>query len=118
MRLLVALLASAVAGAALSGCTGPCQPLLDVRNCLPEQPGCQPSPDDPEVQWNASLAPLFPEVHDLLAKTPRGGHEHAKWSEEEAAPFWQFVGVPPEREDKQVFVHWEGGLYRVRVLSC
>ena len=114
----VLLLAVATAGTAtLSGCFT-CQPHLDVRQCRPGSDTCAPGEGDRVADWNPDLASVFPDVARLLDETPLGKHSHAEWTAQQEAAFWQFWDVPLDDPEKQVFLRHDGGLYRVRVLSC
>ena len=113
-----ALIASLTAVAvALTGCTT-CHPHLDVRLCRPDSETCAPAPGDTVSDWDPELASVFPDVARLIAEVPLGKHLHADWTEEQERAFWRFWDVPLDAEDKQVFLRHDGGLYRIRVLSC
>lgn len=101
----------------LAGCIT-CQPRLDVRWCLPGSGLCAPAEGDRVADWNPELAAVFPDVARLLEEVPEGKHRHAEWTAEQERAFWQFWDVPLDDAEKQVFLRHEGGLYRVRVLSC
>ena len=103
--------------APLAGCIT-CQPHLDVRWCLPGSELCAPGTDDRVVDWNPELAAVFPDVAELLDAVPEGKHRHAEWTAEQESAFWRFWDIDPAQDDKEVFLRHEGGLYRVRVLSC
>jgi hypothetical protein len=116
--LAVLVLALALAQApALAGCMS-CQPHLDVRHCAPESERCRPAEGDRVLAWDPGRASSFPDVARLLDGLGEGHHGHAEWTEEQEAGFWDSWGVPPEEPEKQLFLRHEGGLYRVRVLSC
>lgn len=117
LRALVGLSLAVALAASASGCLG-CNPTLDVRHCRPASETCAPSPGDRVADWNPDLANVFPDVARLLEEAPLGKHLHADWTEGQERAFWEFWDVPPEAEDKQVFLRHDGSTYRVRVLSC
>ena len=111
-------LAAALAAAApMAGCVE-CQPHLDVRLCRPDSDTCVPGADDRVADWNPELADVFPDVALLLAEAPLGKHRHVEWTAAQEEAFWRFWDVPLDHEEKEIFLRHEGGLYRVRVLSC
>jgi hypothetical protein len=112
--LLLALLAGSVATA---GCTD-CRPQLDVRHCLPGSEGCAPRSDGLVVDWNETHAARWPEVDALIRGTRVGDHSHAVVTRAEERAFWEYWGIDPEASQKEVFARHDGGLYRLRVLSC
>jgi hypothetical protein len=111
------LLAALMPALALPGCLG-CHPHLDVRLCRPGSATCAPGEGDRVADWNPDLAPVFPDVARLIEEVPLGKHLHAEWTAEQEQAFWRFWDVPLDDPEKQVFLRHEGGLYRVRVLSC
>lgn len=115
LLLVAASLLAAVAP--LAGCIS-CQPHLDVRWCRPGSDLCAPSEDDRVVDWNPELAAVFPDVARLIDEVPLGKHRHAEWTVEQERAFWQFWDIDPAAAEKEVFLRHEGGVYRVRVLSC
>jgi hypothetical protein len=106
-----------LAALVLPGCLS-CQPLVDVRHCTDLGSDCEPRDGDPVVDWNPDLADLWPDLSRILSSTVEGRHEHALWSDSEAAAFWAFWNVPEGRAEKQVFLRHEDNLFRVRVLAC
>jgi hypothetical protein len=114
MRLVLLL---GLAALVLPGCLS-CQPLVDVRHCTDQTGDCEPRQGDPVVDWNPDLGDLWPDIARLMASTAEGRHEHATWSNSEAAAFWAFWNVPADRAEKQVFLRHDGELFRVRILAC
>jgi hypothetical protein len=117
MRSTIALLVLALA-APLSGCMQ-CAPQLDVYHCTSETGRCDLA-GEAVAEWasDPSHLALFEGLDELLRSVDPGAHGHRTWSEERAQAFWAFYNVPADREDKQVFLRFEGSLFHVRVLAC
>lgn len=109
MRLVLAATLAALVG----GCVS-CEPLLEVRHCLPTQ--CDPSDDAVAVVWTGAEAAEWPEVDALLRATPPGEHEHRTWTAAQEQAFWDAFGV--SGDERELIVTTEDGRFRVRVLTC
>jgi len=79
---------------------------------------CVPLPGGPEAEWNATAAAQWPDVDAALRGTTEGEHHHEEWTQERERAWWAYWGIDPDSEAKELFVHYDGSLFRIRVLSC
>ena len=105
--------------ASSAGCLSlSCEPQLDVRHCLPDQPRCTPRDGDPVVPAGDPSLAGWPGLRDLLESTPAGEHRHATWNRTTEEAFWTAYGVDLDQEGKRLWVQDGEELFRVHVLSC
>ena len=95
-----------------------CQPLLDVRQCLPASTACAPQAGGLHTDWNETHAERWPDVDALIEGTAAGDHAHEEWTARREAEWWAYWGIPANAKQREVFFDFEGGLFRVRVLAC
>ncbi len=115
MRTTILLLLMLASPAALSGCM--CEPLVEVRHCREHQNHCAPDADDVRP-WTPEDAAQFPEVDAWIRSLEVGTHGHVDYTPEQEDAFWAYWGLDNSAGDQQLFVSHDGGIFRLRVLTC